>query len=66
MISAVPGFNDVRGQTQIPAPARAATTRRTSGGDSLPEMMDIGTSSPKLNLPSYLIQCNDGTQRYHQ
>ena len=25
-------------------------------------MMDIGTASPKANLPSYMIQCNDSTQ----
>jgi cytochrome c peroxidase len=32
------------------------------GGDSLPDIMDIGTSSPRPNLPSYVIACNDGTQ----
>lgn len=25
-------------------------------------MMNIGTGSPNATLPSYLIQCNDGTQ----
>jgi len=33
------------------------------GSDSLFAMMDIGTGSPKADLPSYLILCNDGTQR---
>ena len=26
-------------------------------------MMDIGTSSPSPDLPSYTVLCNDGTQR---
>jgi hypothetical protein len=62
LISAVPGFNDVRGQTQIMGTCSTCHNTPNLGGDSLPEMMDIGTSSPRPNLPSYLIQCNDGTQ----
>jgi cytochrome c peroxidase len=62
LISTVPGFNDVRGQTQIMGTCSTCHNAPNAGGDSLPEMMDIGTGSPKANLPSYLIQCNDGTQ----
>ena len=62
LISTVPGFNDVRGQAQITGTCSSCHTTPNVGGDSLPEMMDIGTSSPKVNLPSYLVQCNDGTQ----
>ena len=62
MISTVPGFNDVQGQTVIVGTCSTCHNTPNVGGDSLPDMMNIGTSSPKANLPSYLIQCNDGTQ----
>ena len=62
LISAVPGFNDVRGQAQILGTCSTCHNTPNVGGDSLPEMMDIGPGSPKANLPSYFIQCNDGTQ----
>jgi cytochrome c peroxidase len=32
------------------------------GSASTPAIMDIGTSSPNVDLPSYTVHCNDGTQ----
>ena len=61
-ISLVSGFNDVRGQPVITATCSTCHNTPNEGSDSSPDMMDIGTSSPKPNLPSYQIQCNDGTQ----
>lgn len=62
LISVVPGFNDA--QSGAPVVGTCTTCHNTPnvGGDSLPEMMDIGTSSPRPNLPAYLVACNDGTQ----
>jgi cytochrome c peroxidase len=60
-ITNVTGFNDVQGQPLIVGCTTCHNTPNV-GGDSLPDRMDIGTGSPKPNLPSYLIQCNDGTQ----
>lgn len=62
MISAVAGFNDVQGQTVIAGTCTSCHNTPNVGGDSLPDMMNIGTSSPAPTLPSYLIQCNDGSQ----
>lgn len=62
-ISAVPGFNDVQGQTQVMGTCTTCHNAPNVGSDSLFAMMDIGTGSPKADLPSYLILCNDGTQR---
>ena len=62
MISAVDGFNDVRGQTIITGTCSSCHNTPNVGGDSSPDMMNIGTSSPTPNLPSYTILCNDGTQ----
>jgi cytochrome c peroxidase len=61
-ISTVPGFNDVRGSPVIIGTCTSCHNTPNVGSDSLFEMMDIGTSSPKADLPSYLIQCSDGTQ----
>jgi cytochrome c peroxidase len=62
MISSVAGFNDVQGQTVIAGTCTSCHNTPSVGGDSLPDMMNIGTSSPGPTLPSYLILCNDGTQ----
>ena len=62
LISTVPGFNDVQGQTQVMGTCTSCHNTPNVGSDSSSAMMDIGTSSPKPTLPSYLIQCNDGTQ----
>jgi cytochrome c peroxidase len=61
-ITGVPGFNDVQGQTAVMGTCTTCHNTPNVGGDSLPEMMDIGTGSPQPNLPSYLVLCNDGTQ----
>jgi hypothetical protein len=61
-ISSVAGFNDVQGQTVIAGTCTTCHSTPNAGGDSLPDMMNIGTSSPSPTLPSYLIQCNDGSQ----
>jgi cytochrome c peroxidase len=62
LISTVPGFNDVQGQAQVMGTCTSCHNAPNIGSDSSFAMMDIGTGSPKANLPSYLIQCNDGTQ----
>ncbi len=61
-ITGVPGFNDVLGQTQVMGTCSTCHNTPNVGSSSTFEMMDIGTASPKANLPSYLILCNDGTQ----
>jgi len=62
LISTVPGFNDVQGQAQVMGTCTSCHNAPNVGSDSSFAMMDIGTGSPKANLPSYLIQCSDGTQ----
>src|ERR1700732_424301 len=62
IISVVPGFNDVRGGGPVTGTCTTCHNTPNVGGDSSPDMMDIGTSSPQPNLPSYVIHCNDGTQ----
>jgi cytochrome c peroxidase len=62
LISAVAGFNDLQGGAPVVGTCTTCHNTPNVGGDSLPDMMDIGTSSPRPILPSYLIQCNDGTQ----
>ena len=61
-ISLVPGFTDVQGQTQIVGTCTSCHNAPNVGSDSSFALMNIGTGSPKPNLPSYVIQCNDGTQ----
>jgi cytochrome c peroxidase len=61
-ITAVPGFNDVLGQTQVIGTCTTCHNTPNVGSSSTFAMMDIGTGSPKANLPSYLILCNDSTQ----
>jgi cytochrome c peroxidase len=62
MISVVPGFNDVQGQPVIMGTCTTCHNTPNVGGDSLPDMMNIGTTSPTANLPSYTVHCNDGSQ----
>src|SRR6266849_5458594 len=52
MISVVPGFNDVQGQPVIMGTCTTCHNTPNVGGDSLPDMMNIGTTSPTANLPS--------------
>jgi len=62
LISVVPGFNDVQGQPIIMGTCTSCHNTPNVGGDSLPDMMNIGTTSPTANLPSYTVRCNDGSQ----
>ena len=62
LISVVPGFNDVQGQPVIVGTCTTCHNTPNVGGDSLPDMMNIGTTSPTANLPSYTVHCNDGSQ----
>ena len=62
LISVVPGFNDVQGQPVIMVTCTTCHNTPNAGGDSLPDMMNIGTTSPTANLPSYTVHCNDGSQ----
>jgi cytochrome c peroxidase len=60
----VPGFNDVLGQTQVMGTCTTCHNVPNVGSGSDPSfaMMNIGTTSPSLDLPSYAVLCNDGTQ----
>ena len=62
LISVVPGFNDVRGQTQVTGTCTTCHNAPNVGSDSSFAMMNIGTTSPSSDLPSYVILCNSGTQ----
>ena len=62
LISAVPGFNDVQGQTQVMGTCTTCHNAPNVGSDSVFAMMNIGTTSPSAALPSYLVRCADGTQ----
>jgi cytochrome c peroxidase len=64
LISGVAGFNDVLGQDQVMATCTTCHNAPNvgSGTDSRFAMMNIGTTSPTAELPSYAISCNDGTQ----
>ncbi len=61
-ISGVAGFNDVQGQTEVMGTCTTCHNAPNTGGGSTFAMMDIGTGSPKADLPSYLILCNNSTQ----
>jgi len=62
IISVVPGFNDVQGNSQAVGTCTTCHNAPNVGGNSLFAMMNIGTGSPKADLPSYLILCNDSAQ----
>jgi cytochrome c peroxidase len=61
-ITAVAGFNDGQGQAEVIGTCTSCHNTPNVGSDSQFAMMDIGTGSPKSDLPSYLILCNSGTQ----
>jgi cytochrome c peroxidase len=61
-ITNVPGLNDVQGQPSITGTCTTCHNTPNAGSDSTFTMMNIGTGSPKANLPAYQIQCNDGSQ----
>ena len=60
-ISAVPGFNDVQGQSEVVGTCSTCHNAPNVGSDSSFAMMNIGTVSPSDDLPSYTVQCNDGS-----
>lgn len=57
----VPGFNDVQGQDEVVGTCTTCHNTPNIGGNSTPAMMNIGTGSSKVSLPTYLIQCDDGS-----
>lgn len=61
-ITSVPGFNDIQGETEIIGTCSTCHNTPNVGGNSAFAMMNIGTGSPKTDLPSYLMLCNDGSQ----
>jgi cytochrome c peroxidase len=63
-ISGVAGFNDIEGQTVVMGTCSSCHNAPNvgSGSDPALAMMNIGTSSPSIDLPSYVVLCNDGTQ----
>jgi cytochrome c peroxidase len=62
IISQVAGFNDVQGNSQAVGTCTTCHNAPNSGGSSTFTMMNIGTDSPKSDLPSYVILCHSGTQ----
>ena len=62
LISAVPGFNDVQGQTQVMGTCTTCHNTPNVGSGSVFALMNIGTTSPSAALPSYLVRCTDSTQ----
>jgi len=61
-ITQVPGFNDVQGADQVMSSCSTCHNSPNVGGSSTFGMMNIGTDSPKPDLPSYSILCTNGTQ----
>jgi hypothetical protein len=61
-INGVAGFNDVRGEETVNGTCGTCHNAPNVGSSSNFAMMNIGTSSPKSDLPAYLLQCTDGTQ----
>jgi len=61
-ITQVPGFNDVQGSEQVMGTCSTCHNSPNVGGSSTSAMMNIGTDSPKPDLPSSSIVCTDGTQ----
>ena len=62
IISVVAGFNDVQGNSQVVGTCTTCHNAPNVGGSSTFAMMNIGTDSPKSDLPSYQILCTNGTQ----
>jgi cytochrome c peroxidase len=58
----VPGFNDVQANSVIVGTCTSCHNAPNVGSDSVFAMMNIGAGSPKSDLPSYTILCQDGTQ----
>ncbi len=58
-ITGVPGFNDLPGQSQVFGTCSTCHNTPNVGSNSLFNMMNIGTDSPKVGLPSYVISCNN-------
>lgn len=61
-ITGVAGFNDVRGEDVVNGTCGTCHNAPNVGSSSSFAMMNIGTASPRFDLPSYLLQCTDGTQ----
>jgi hypothetical protein len=61
-ITGVAGFNDLRGQDPVSGTCGTCHNAPNVGSSSSFAMMNIGTSTPRFDLPSYLLQCTDGTQ----
>ena len=60
---ACPDSTTFKARTEVMGTCTTCHNAPNVGSDSLFAMMDIGTGAPKADLPSYLILCNDGTQR---
>lgn len=61
-ITGVAGFNDVRGEDPVSGTCGTCHNAPNVGSSSSFAMMNIGTAAPRFDLPSYLLQCTDGTQ----
>ena len=61
-ITGVAGLNDVRAQDTIFGNCGTCHNAPNVGSSSTPAMMNIGTASPRVGLPTYTLLCTDGTQ----
>ncbi len=62
LISTVPGFNDVLGQTVVLGTCTTCHNTPNVGGSSTGVLMNIGAGAAVGNLPLYELQCTDGSQ----
>jgi cytochrome c peroxidase len=61
-ITGVAGLNDVRGEETVNGTCGTCHNAPNLGSSSGFGMMNIGTGTPKPDLPSYVLKCTDGTQ----
>ena len=63
-ITGVPGLNDVRAQDPIIGTCGTCHNAPNVGGSSTAAMMNIGTATPRIDLPTYTLLCTDGTKAF--
>jgi cytochrome c peroxidase len=63
-LTGIPGLNDVRAQDTIIGTCGTCHNAPNVGGSSTAAMMNIGTASPRIDLPTYTLLCTDGTQTF--
>jgi cytochrome c peroxidase len=61
-ITGVAGFNDVRGEDVVSGTCGTCHNSPNVGSSSSFAMMNIGTATVRVGLPTYALQCSGGTQ----